>query len=200
MITPLYTKYCGYIYIIDGNYWYYDYSKPYTYIYWYLNIALQAICVTIVVSSDSLIVWKIISLRSPRRPNTTHVLPKSSSKDVITPVLGSCEFPPCYRLRRRDRKLSKEIAAMFKSDVSFCCSCLENNFSPFKVITVSDDEEAMDGLYGKIGWELYRVKQRDTRNRLGVVCFRFFLKRLGGFPRLDFKYSSNLKGIVDVYR
>ncbi|VDM84601.1 unnamed protein product, partial [Strongylus vulgaris] len=62
--TPFLTKYCGYDYILESNYWYFNYEKPYTHLYAKINIVCQAVCVVVVVISDSLIVWKIFSLHT----------------------------------------------------------------------------------------------------------------------------------------
>ncbi|CAJ0603310.1 unnamed protein product [Cylicocyclus nassatus] len=67
--APLFTEYCGHIYLLDGHYWYFDFSKPYTYLYRYLNWTLQAICVIILVVADTLIIYKLFRLRTSRNNN-----------------------------------------------------------------------------------------------------------------------------------
>ncbi|KAK6025957.1 hypothetical protein OSTOST_08127, partial [Ostertagia ostertagi] len=62
--VPLLTPYFGYSYVTQGHYWYYDMSKPYTYIYWTLNLILQVICAVVVVCVDTVIIWKVWLLQT----------------------------------------------------------------------------------------------------------------------------------------
>ncbi|VDO73838.1 unnamed protein product [Heligmosomoides polygyrus] len=62
--VPMYTPYCGYAFFTDGYIWYFDMSKPYTYVYWTINIVLQVLCVIAIACVDGLILWKICNLRS----------------------------------------------------------------------------------------------------------------------------------------
>ncbi|CAJ0588295.1 unnamed protein product [Cylicocyclus nassatus] len=62
--VPFLTKYCGYKYYLQGHYWYFDFEKPYTYIYAKVNVALQGICVATVIAADTAIMWKVIQIRS----------------------------------------------------------------------------------------------------------------------------------------
>ncbi|CAJ0602777.1 unnamed protein product [Cylicocyclus nassatus] len=61
--APLYSKYCGYTYLISDHYWYFDYSLPYTYLYQRLNQLLQIIFGLFVFTADIVIIWKIFRLR-----------------------------------------------------------------------------------------------------------------------------------------
>ncbi|CAJ0588274.1 unnamed protein product [Cylicocyclus nassatus] len=61
---PFLTKYCGYKYYLQGHYWYFDFEKPYTYIYAKVNVALQGLCVATVIAADTAIMWKVIQMRS----------------------------------------------------------------------------------------------------------------------------------------
>ncbi|CAJ0605882.1 unnamed protein product [Cylicocyclus nassatus] len=62
--APLYTRYCGFAYLVSGHYWYFDFEKPYTYFYKELNQILQIGCGAFVLISDIIIIFKIIRLRA----------------------------------------------------------------------------------------------------------------------------------------
>ncbi|KAK5984653.1 hypothetical protein GCK32_017995 [Trichostrongylus colubriformis] len=64
LTIPLLTPYCGYAYYVTGDYWAFDMSKSYTYIYWIFNIVLQIASVAVVALVDLIIIWKIYHLRS----------------------------------------------------------------------------------------------------------------------------------------
>ncbi|KAK5973223.1 hypothetical protein GCK32_002045 [Trichostrongylus colubriformis] len=64
LTIPLLTPYCGYAYYVNGHYWTFDMSKPYTYIYCIFNIVLQIASVAVVALVDLIIIWKIHRLRS----------------------------------------------------------------------------------------------------------------------------------------
>ncbi|PAV67314.1 hypothetical protein WR25_15195 [Diploscapter pachys] len=57
------TSCCLYKYYIDGNYWYYDFSKPASKIYSNANIVLQSGCIVFLIITDFLIVIKLYQLR-----------------------------------------------------------------------------------------------------------------------------------------
>ncbi|VDO24264.1 unnamed protein product [Haemonchus placei] len=63
LTVPTYTPYCGFSYIVEGHYWFFDLNKPYSHLYWSCNIILQAICAIVVVCADIAIIWKIRMLR-----------------------------------------------------------------------------------------------------------------------------------------
>ncbi|CAJ0588298.1 unnamed protein product [Cylicocyclus nassatus] len=128
---------------------------------------------------------------------------------VVTPVLGAkkCETPGCCGLGKREpKKIDVELS------VAFCCACAEER-DWLRFISVSDNENAMDKLYGKIGHTLYMVKQMNLVYELGIVCRRFtkyftkqklINKRIGCFlygmegntdPR-DYKVAYKLRGKV----
>ncbi|CAJ0588299.1 unnamed protein product [Cylicocyclus nassatus] len=44
LTVPFFTDYFGYIYLVNGHYWYFDFNKPYTYLYNSLNLILQVPC------------------------------------------------------------------------------------------------------------------------------------------------------------
>ncbi|VDM67491.1 unnamed protein product [Strongylus vulgaris] len=67
LTAPHFTKYSGYTYLLPGHFWYFDFAKPYSYIYQHLNVTLQIICVVFVVVADTLIIWKICSLRKKHK-------------------------------------------------------------------------------------------------------------------------------------
>ncbi|CAJ0588927.1 unnamed protein product [Cylicocyclus nassatus] len=62
--TPLFTKYCGFTYLIPGHYWYFDFAKPYTYLYQHFNEILQITCGVFVLVSDMCIICRILRVRS----------------------------------------------------------------------------------------------------------------------------------------
>ncbi|KHJ85147.1 hypothetical protein OESDEN_15131 [Oesophagostomum dentatum] len=61
--VPLFSPYCGYAYFLDGHYWYFDFRKPYTYLYTKINITLQVFCVSTMIIIDVLIVYKVCKLQ-----------------------------------------------------------------------------------------------------------------------------------------
>ncbi|VDO24270.1 unnamed protein product [Haemonchus placei] len=61
--VPLFTPYCGYTYLVQGHFWYFDMSKPYTFMYWSVNLVLQVICAAVVACVDTIIIWRICMIR-----------------------------------------------------------------------------------------------------------------------------------------
>ncbi|KAL6743531.1 hypothetical protein Aduo_016559 [Ancylostoma duodenale] len=61
--TPLFSPYCGYTYIVNGHYWYFDFDKPYTFLYSRINIILQVVCLCVVIPADVLIIYKLYKLQ-----------------------------------------------------------------------------------------------------------------------------------------
>ncbi|XGW05569.1 hypothetical protein V3C99_016157 [Haemonchus contortus] len=61
--APMFTPYCGFTYLVHSHYWYLDFSKPYSYLYQKLNLALQTIVAVVVACADIIIIWKIRMLR-----------------------------------------------------------------------------------------------------------------------------------------
>ncbi|EYB92285.1 hypothetical protein Y032_0195g1461 [Ancylostoma ceylanicum] len=61
--TPLFSSCCGYTYLTKGHYWYFDFAKPYTYLYSRINIILQVVCLSVVIPADVLIIYKLYKLQ-----------------------------------------------------------------------------------------------------------------------------------------
>ncbi|EYB92283.1 hypothetical protein Y032_0195g1459, partial [Ancylostoma ceylanicum] len=60
---PLFSSCCGYTYLTNGHYWYFDFTKPYTYLYSRINIILQVVCLSVVIPADVLIIYKLYKLQ-----------------------------------------------------------------------------------------------------------------------------------------
>ncbi|VDO24261.1 unnamed protein product [Haemonchus placei] len=63
LAVPMFTPWCGYSYNIQSHNWFFDLSKPYSYVWWIWNIVLQTICAVVMAGADVAIIWKIRVLR-----------------------------------------------------------------------------------------------------------------------------------------
>ncbi|KAK5985097.1 hypothetical protein GCK32_002563 [Trichostrongylus colubriformis] len=98
--VPVLTPFCGYIYVIQGHYWYFDMSKPYTDVYQVFNLVLQVICAIAVACVDIIIIWKIYMVRKATKnsvvakstPNVALNKARTSDKNVDSELRLALNF------------------------------------------------------------------------------------------------------------
>uniref|UniRef100_A0A7I4YX82 G_PROTEIN_RECEP_F1_2 domain-containing protein n=1 Tax=Haemonchus contortus TaxID=6289 RepID=A0A7I4YX82_HAECO len=93
LAVPMFTPWCGYSYSIQSHNWFFDLSKPYSYVWWIWNIVLQTICAVVMAGADVAIIWKIRVLRiavtkrkqiSSSHPTANSVTETKSNKEQRT--------------------------------------------------------------------------------------------------------------------
>ncbi|CAI4232883.1 unnamed protein product [Auanema sp. JU1783] len=71
LTIPLFTSCCGYKYYPDDRTWFFDFTKPYTFVYRTINNVLQITSLVIMILCDVVIILKLIKIKRFRKSRIT---------------------------------------------------------------------------------------------------------------------------------
>ncbi|XGW05572.1 hypothetical protein V3C99_016159, partial [Haemonchus contortus] len=159
--VPMLTPYCGFTYLVHNHYWYYDLSKPYSYLYRNFNLALQTMCAVVVACADTVIIWKIRMLRIVAANKHTTTSPPTATVTLET-------------ILDRRKRINREIRVAV--NFIFLSAC-------FLIMTVVFNLPYRDGIWydslfkltynlNLSKWAIYSLENAKIRKGLLSLCRR----------------------------
>ncbi|XGW05560.1 hypothetical protein V3C99_016151 [Haemonchus contortus] len=158
LTVPMFTPYCGFTYLVHSHYWYLDLSKPYSYLYQNLNLALQTMCAVVVACADAVIIWKIRTLR----------IVAANKHKITVPPTAAAMLETIIRKERINREVRVAINFLFLS-VCFLVMTIVYNF-PFRKGTWYDFLFKLTSNFNLSKWAIYTLENVKIRQGVLNLC------------------------------